>query len=627
MSHIVLYRKWRPQTFVDLLGQEHVNKTLTNAIKNNHIAHAYLFCGPRGTGKTTTARLIAKALNCNEGMSPYPCNNCTSCMEIKNGSSLDVIEIDAASNRGIDEIRTLREQVKFASTGGRYKVYIIDEFHMLTTEASNAFLKTLEEPPANVVFVLATTEAHKILPTIISRCQKFDFRKISTSTILNRLNQIVVSEKIPLSQQALTAIARQAQGGMRDALSLLDQAFSFSTEGESIADELVYQILGMLKEDVLLDLGKAIINSESSKVIKIINQLLDSGNEPFTIVKEVTNFFRNLLVVKNINKPTDELNISVTNLKELNELAEKFSPKEIIYCLETLNQTSDRLRRLPLSSIWLEANMVRLCLREDTGSIDEMNNKIKSLEDHINKLESIIKDGKYVKTAEPVKPVFARLEEPIPRPLSQFEPQSVDTHVELQEEDKISFALTPPSEPDIWAKALSEIGATHIPLKALLDKGKPGNIDNENKVINIHFTNSLWKEKLEKTPKDMKFIESVFSNIVGYPVRISLKIGEPERLEEFPNITIPTTPLSLKEQRTDGFDSTHQPGSVHRMVRQCSPTELTNQNKANKPILKEVKNNFNPIYDNDDFNIVNEAASIFRGKIIKKNSYKKPASS
>ena len=303
MAHVVLYRKWRPQTFVDLLGQDHVTKTLTNAIKNNHIAHAYLFCGPRGTGKTTAARLIAKALNCEKGVSSNPCNECMSCTSITRGASMDVIEIDAASNRGIEEIRNLREQVKFASTGSRYKVYIIDEFHMLTTEAANAFLKTLEEPPPNVIFVLATTEAHKILPTILSRCQRFDFRKISLSAILNRLNQIVVSEKIPVTEKALSAIARQAQGGMRDALSLLDQISSFSADGETVSDELVYQMLGMLKEDILLDLGNAIAENQAARVIEILNDLLNNGNDALSIVRETTNFFRDLLLIKTSVNP------------------------------------------------------------------------------------------------------------------------------------------------------------------------------------------------------------------------------------------------------------------------------------------------------------------------------------
>ena len=600
MSHIVLYRKWRPQTFVDLLGQEHINKTLANAIKNNHIAHAYLFCGPRGTGKTTTARLIAKALNCKQGVSPYPCNECTSCIEIKNGSSMDVMEIDAASNRGIEEIRSLREQVKFASTGGRYKVYIIDEFHMLTTEASNAFLKTLEEPPPDVIFVLATTEAHKILPTIISRCQRFDFRKISTATILNRLNQIVVSEKIPVSQDALTAIARQSQGGMRDALSLLDQVFSFSSEGQPIADEMVYQILGMLKEDVLLALGRAISDYQASKVIEIINDLLNNGNEPLTIVRELTNFFRNLLVIKDINKPPDELNISLTNIKELRDLSEKFIQKEIIYCLETLNQTAERLRRLPLSSVWLEANMVRLCLREDTGSVEEMNNRIKSLEEQINKLENIIKDGKFTRIEKEITPKSVETglkpvptpELPLPLPRQHIEPEPEEP------EYPKPFEISENTEQGLWSKALSEIGAKYVPLRALLDKGKFGSLDAENKSVNIYFTNSLWKEKLEKTSKDIKIIESVFKNILGYPVRIVLKIGEPETVEEFPSFSIPihAEPPSIKEQRSEP--------------------------KINKVIPKETKPLLRPVYADDEFDIVKEAASIFRGKIIKKTSYK-----
>ena len=223
MAYIALYRKWRPQTFKDLVGQEHISRTLANAITSGHIGHAYLFAGPRGTGKTSTAKILAKALNCEHGPTPEPCGKCEQCRKITEGSSMDVFEIDAASNRGIDEIRDLRETVKFAPVDGRYKVYIIDEVHMLTTEAFNALLKTLEDPPAHVVFILATTEAHKVPPTIQSRCQRYDFKRITVGEIEGRLRYIAKEMKMEAEDEALSMIAIQADGGMRDALSILDQ--------------------------------------------------------------------------------------------------------------------------------------------------------------------------------------------------------------------------------------------------------------------------------------------------------------------------------------------------------------------------------------------------------------------
>ena len=271
MSYIVLARKWRPQNFDEVVGQPHITTTLKNAISLGRVAHAYLFTGPRGIGKTSTARILAKALNCTQGPTIHPCDRCDSCKEIMVSNSLDVLEIDGASNRGIDEIRNLRENVRFAPAKGRFKVYIIDEVHMLTQEAFNALLKTLEEPPHHVKFIFATTRPHKIPPTILSRCQRFDFKRIPVNDLLAKLKNIAEVEKLKVSKEALFYIARVSEGSMRDAESILDQLASFCDSTIEVND--VVSVLGKVDQDVLFELAQALIDKDAGKGLGLINEL------------------------------------------------------------------------------------------------------------------------------------------------------------------------------------------------------------------------------------------------------------------------------------------------------------------------------------------------------------------
>ena len=277
MTYISLYRKWRPQTFSEIIGQDHITRTLQNAIQMGRIGHAYLFSGPRGTGKTTVAKLLAKALNCTNGPIPEPCDQCENCRQIREGVSLDVAEIDGASNRGIDEIRDLREKVRFVPSQGRYKVYIIDEVHMLTTEAFNALLKTLEEPPQHVIFIFATTEPHKVPATIISRCQTFEFHRIALPDLLERLEQVSQAEGLKPSAAALNLIARNAQGGLRDALSILDQCIAYA--GAEIAVEDVKELLGVVDFDLLTKYTAAIQTGNLVEALIIIDEVLSLGKD------------------------------------------------------------------------------------------------------------------------------------------------------------------------------------------------------------------------------------------------------------------------------------------------------------------------------------------------------------
>lgn len=379
MSHEALYRKYRPKTFAELLGQDAVNRTLLNALATKHLAHAYLFCGPRGTGKTSTARLLAKALNCETG-GPEPCNRCNACLETGSGSSMDVIEIDAASNRGIDDIRALRDQVRFAAVGGRYKVYIIDEAHMLTTEAVNAFLKTLEEPPPQVVFVLATTEAHKVLPTVVSRCQRFDFQRIPTPVLLGRLQHVAQAEAIPVSPASLGAIAKRAAGGLRDGLTLLDQVASLSIDGAAVPDDLVLRVLGQVRDDSLLAMGEAVAAGDVVGLWQLTTDYLHAGYDPQTLVRELMQHVRNLMVMQVAPEQAGALDVPETLRDAMQAQASYFSQPDLLYCLELLNETAERMRRSSQDQIWLEAGLARLCQRQTIASMLDLQARIEALE-------------------------------------------------------------------------------------------------------------------------------------------------------------------------------------------------------------------------------------------------------
>jgi DNA polymerase-3 subunit gamma/tau len=379
MSHEALYRKYRPKTFAELMGQDAINRTLTNALGTHQVAHAYLFCGPRGTGKTTTARLLAKTLNCEAG-GTEPCNRCASCLEITSGSSLDVIEIDAASNRGIDDMRSLREQVRFASVHGRHKVYIIDECHMLTTEAVNALLKTLEEPPENVVFVMATTEAHKVLPTIVSRCQRFDFQRIPTPVLLARLHYVAGAEQIPISAEALRAIARRAAGGLRDGLTLLDQVASLSIDGLPVSDDLVFQVLGEVRAESLLAMGEAMLHGDVVGLWEQASAYLRAGYDPQTLLRELMQHLRNLLIVQVAADRAAELDVPESLIGLLSAQATHWTQADLIYCLELLNETAERVRRASHDQIWLEAGLARVCQRQAIASILDLQARVEALE-------------------------------------------------------------------------------------------------------------------------------------------------------------------------------------------------------------------------------------------------------
>lgn len=360
MAYIALYRKWRPQTFKDLVGQEHISRTLANAITSGHIGHAYLFAGPRGTGKTSTAKILAKALNCEHGPTSEPCGQCEQCRKITEGSSMDVFEIDAASNRGIDEIRDLRETVKFAPVDGRYKVYIIDEVHMLTTEAFNALLKTLEEPPAHVVFILATTEAHKVPPTIQSRCQRYDFKRITVEEIEGRLRYIAKEMGMEAEDEALSMIAIQADGGMRDALSILDQCAALA-DG-TITAERVRQILGLVGHDWIYKMTKALAARNVQDVLQILAELLRDGKDLKQVLSELSLHLRSLMIFQAAG--TVEAMDLYAEPQDVLQQGELFVPDVLPRMIARLHEAMTEMKWSPQPRITVEVALMELCRPE-----------------------------------------------------------------------------------------------------------------------------------------------------------------------------------------------------------------------------------------------------------------------
>lgn len=381
MAYMALYRKWRPDNFANLVGQDHVSRTLANAIKSGRIGHAYLFTGPRGTGKTSTARILAKALNCEHGPTTEPCNKCEACQRINSGSSMDVFEVDAASNRGIDEIRDLRETVKFAPVNGRYKVYIIDEVHMLSRDAFNALLKTLEEPPAHVVFIMATTEVYKVPATIQSRCQRYDFKRITIEDIFNRLKTVVADMDIEVEDDALRMIAVKADGGMRDALSILDQCIALSEQ--SLTIDRVQQLLGLVGKEWLDKLVGALQSKDAAAVLTMVDEIIRTGKDLQQVLGELGIHFRGLMIFKAAGL-VDGVDYYSQTDESIKKQAAGFTQEQIIWIIRRIHEATNEVKWSPQPRIAVEAALLEICQRDNlmnTASTMGMGSSVQSVDD------------------------------------------------------------------------------------------------------------------------------------------------------------------------------------------------------------------------------------------------------
>lgn len=432
----VLYRKYRPKVFSDVYGQEHVTSTLLNEIKENRISHAYLFTGSRGTGKTSCAKILAKAVNCENSVNGEPCNECEVCRGLDSGSIYDVVEIDAASNNGVDNIRDLREEANYTPSRGRYRVYIIDEVHMLSTGAFNALLKTLEEPPAHVIFILATTEVHKLPATILSRCQRFDFKRIQPETMAKRLMQVAGYENLDLTEEGAILISRIADGGMRDALSILDQC---AGRNQKIDEKLVSEVAGIAGRESLYELSDAICNKNGGDALNVISKLHANSYDMERLCVEMINHLRNFLIVKTVDKNRELIVCTDDEYNTILSSAEHFTLPSVIFALDLFQDTLVKIKGGANSRIEMEMTLIKLCEPKLEQSMD-------SVLDRISVLERAVKNGVAVKSA-PVKTV-------VPETVSEPEPTekksvSIDTEktAEIEKPTAEPIVSTPDSEP------------------------------------------------------------------------------------------------------------------------------------------------------------------------------------
>lgn len=407
MVYQAIYRKWRPTTFEDVVGQSHITETLKTEIRTGRLAHAYLFCGTRGTGKTTTAKILSRAVNCeNPHGNGNPCNECDSCKGILNNTILDVVEIDAASNNGVDNIRELRDNISYTPANVKYKIYIIDEVHMLSPGAFNALLKTLEEPPAHAIFILATTEPHKIPATIQSRCQRFDFRRISLKNIAGRIGEITRKDNIKITNDAINLVAELGDGSMRDALSILDLCAGI--EGE-ITREDIENVTGAVSRDGLFKLSEALINGDVSKALVLTDKLLENGREVNVLIEELVLCFREMMIVRVVSEPSEIIDKSDEDIKKYKEIADKTSVEKMLYIIRTLSDTTNLCKTSANPTVMLEASVVKMCDPSLDATSESFALRIKKLEDTV-----VLNGGKVnvplnIKSDEPIE---EKMEEP-----------------------------------------------------------------------------------------------------------------------------------------------------------------------------------------------------------------------
>ena len=529
MTAQVLYRKWRPKTFEEVVGQEHVTRTLRNALRDGRIGHAYLFAGPRGTGKTTTARLLAKAVNCLADAEQRPCNECTICRAINEGRLMDLIEIDAASNRGIDEIRDLREKVAFRPTEARYKVYVIDEVHMLTNEAFNALLKTLEEPPPHVIFVLATTEPHKIPATVLSRCQRFDFHRIPLSGILGRLERIAAAEGLAVEKAALELIARSATGSLRDAESLLDQLGSCGDERIEAAQ--VRAMLGVVPAQVVSQLVEHLVSGEVADGLEVINKSIDEGIDARQFTRQVVEHLRYLLLLK-VGDGAKLLDVSDETLEEMRRQASRLSLRRMVRAVKLFNQASLDLRgslqpQLPLELAFVEATL--------SDAEPEPSPPVSSPPGTAARPPGAAPSPDV--SAVPTRPVAPQAREPVPSPANQTVPadQTVPTEPKPQGDEQppppagepAGQAMTLEAVRLNWARILAEMRPLNRTAEALLRSCTPVRVEN-NGVLVIGAYHAFHKERLEE-PRSKQVLEKVISRVIGCPCRVRCVLTSQEQ--------------------------------------------------------------------------------------------------
>lgn len=626
-KYIPLYRKYRPQKLEEVVGQEHIKKALRNAIELDKISHAYLFTGPRGTGKTSTARIFAKSLNCKEGPTINPCGVCENCIDITNSTPMDVIEIDAASNRKVEDAQNILEKVMYAPVNSRYKIYIIDEVHMLSTTAFNALLKTLEEPPKNVIFILATTEVHKVLDTIKSRCQRFDFKRITTDDIVKHLRYIADNEKINITDDALFTIAKNSAGGMRDSIALLDQLSVLDGE-EAISTNDINNLLGRLSFDTLNSLADKIVKSEPQNAIEDLEKIYNSGNEPVQILTNLMDYLKNLLIIKNCRK---EIAFELTQandaqVKALTEQAENLETHQIVFLIDKCSEYIKELKLTNNPRLWLEVAIIDLANLTENTSLVELQNRVARLEGgtiqpvkvatyktapspvlkpeigHAKPDVVMQKEVEHVQTQKPKQPIS--------------EPVSPTKTVEEQAPvDNDDFSPMPKSKPldssdvsVLWGQLLTLIQSP--PTRALLKQwANPIKIAPDETVLSMK--NEIFLNQVQSGSKKQAIIEALNSLFSQSNSNVVVRLPHPDDTQVKPS-TVSAQPVRQSHPKPQIKQS-----PVMKPVEKAPEVEAEEVEELREEAVKSAKadtaSKIEASLHSDNVNMVME---LFDGKVI-----------
>lgn len=551
MAYISLYRKWRPQTFEEVIGQEYVTRTLQNSLRNGNYAHAFLFAGPRGTGKTSTARILAKALNCEEGPTPNPCNRCASCLDINEGTSVDVIEIDAASNRGIDDIRDLRERVLFSPAAARMKVYILDEAHMITIQAFNALLKMLEEPPAHVIFVLATTEPHKMPPTILSRCQRLDFRSVPVAHLVDHLKRVSEEEGAKASEEALRLIARRARGSVRDALVVLEQAISYG-DGK-VEKEEVAGFLGLIEDETLVRMGDCLAGGDTAVAINLVDKAYEEGRDLVQFAREVQGHFRKVFLLQYAKLGAEDLEVDESAHNSMRRQAEILPPSRTFHFINTLREAVREMQASSSPRLVLEVALMGMARSELDTSPEAISARLAKLEDEMDRRarrekmeESATGGSREVEVVEEEKPppvvTAAAVEEAGREPAD--EAVSVEGGGE-EDEEKTKAGARAAAERQgavpidlaavrrAWPQIKERVKEKRITTHAFLLEGKPQEVQGGELVILFPSDRSFHRGELEKEDHRL-VLEGALEEVLGVGLTVRAVLEEPGSREEEP---------------------------------------------------------------------------------------------
>lgn len=612
-KYIPLYRKYRPQMLEEVVGQEHIKKALKNAIELDKISHAYLFTGPRGTGKTSTARIFAKSLNCKEGPTISPCGVCANCVDITNSTPMDVIEIDAASNRKVEDAQNILEKVMYAPVNSRYKIYIIDEVHMLSTTAFNALLKTLEEPPKNVIFILATTEVHKVLDTIKSRCQRFDFKRITTDDIVKHLRYISDNEKINITDDALFTIAKNSAGGMRDSIALLDQ-LSVLDGDEAISNDDINNLLGRLSFDTLNSLADKIVNSKPQEAIEDLEKIYNSGNEPVQILTNLMDYLKNLLIVKNCRK---EIAFELTQANDaqisaLHKQTDILETHQIVFLIEKCSEYIKELKLTNNPRLWLEVAIIDLANLTENTSLVELQNRIARLEGGAATLNNNVKPSSYKTSPAPVLKSEIK-QAPKNEPVQELPKTEVGVKNEPVKASepaavKDDFAPMPKAKSSngedissLWSKLLENLSSA--PTRALLKQwANPVKISPEETIVTMK--NEIFLNQVQSGSKKQAVIDAV-NTLFGQSdsnVIIRLPQAGDENVRQSSVVTKPSAPVKPAKPVEVKKEEVPAPEEIEEIKEEAAKTE--NTSSVDKVLSSMHSDNVNMVMD------------LFDGKVI-----------